>query len=65
MSDITDEKTKHAVYAGIVVDVAEADLDRGEIRDVTTGETFKAVPFPPFIQKIIEAGGLINSIKNR
>lgn len=28
MSDITDEKTKHAVYAGIVVDVAEADLDR-------------------------------------
>ena len=28
MSDVTDEKTKHAVYAGIVVDVAEADLDR-------------------------------------
>ena len=44
-------------------DEAEADLDRGEIRDVTTGETFKAVPFPPFIQKIIEAGGLINSLK--
>ena len=28
MSDVTNEKTKHAVYAGIVVDVAEADLDR-------------------------------------
>ena len=49
-----------AIAAG---DEAEADLDRGEIRDVTSGETFKAVPFPPFIQKIIEAGGLINSLK--
>jgi len=28
VSDVTNEKTKHAVYAGIVVDVAEADLDR-------------------------------------
>ena len=49
-----------AIAAG---DEVEADLDRGEIRDITTGETFKAVPFPPFIQKIIEAGGLINSLK--
>lgn len=28
MSDITNEKTKHAVYAGITVDIAEDSLDR-------------------------------------
>ena len=44
-------------------DEAEADLAAGIITDVTTGKTFIAQPFPPFIQNIIEAGGLINSLK--
>ena len=44
-------------------DEVRADLDEGTITDVTTGKTFKARPFPPFIQSIIEAGGLINSLK--
>ena len=44
-------------------DEVRADLDEGTITDVTTGKTFKARPFPPFIQNIIEAGGLINSLK--
>ena len=29
----------------------------------TTGKTFQAEPFPPFIQKIIADGGLMKSIK--
>ena len=29
----------------------------------TTGQTFQAAPFPPFIQKIIKAGGLMKSIQ--
>ena len=41
----------------------EADLDNGVITDLTTGEAFKAEPFPEFIQKIIENGGLIESIR--
>ena len=41
----------------------EADLDCGVITDITTGESFKAEPFPEFIQKIIENGGLIESIR--
>ena len=50
--------------AGIAAgDEVRADLDEGTITDVTTGKTFKARPFPPFIQNIIEAGGLINSLK--
>ncbi len=40
-------------------DRVEADLDAGIIRDLTTGAEFETVPFPPFIQQIIEAGGLV------
>lgn len=39
-----------------------ADMDNGVIRDLTTGEEFKAQPFPEFIQQIILAGGLIPAI---
>lgn len=42
----------------------EADLDNGVIYDKTTGESFKTQPFPAFIQKIIENGGLVESIRN-
>ncbi len=41
-------------------DVVSVDADAGIITDETTGETFQAQPFPPFIREIIEAGGLIN-----
>ncbi len=41
----------------------EADLDNGVIYDRTTGAEFKTQPFPEFIQKIIENGGLIESIR--
>ena len=44
-------------------DKVSCDLALGVIRDETTGEQFKAQPFPPFIQRIIDAGGLINSLK--
>jgi 3-isopropylmalate/(R)-2-methylmalate dehydratase small subunit len=44
-------------------DVVEADLDLGVIYNKTTGESFKTQPFPEFIQKIITAGGLVESIK--
>lgn len=43
-------------------DKVEADMDNGIIRNLTTGKEYKTAPFPEFIQKIIENGGLINSI---
>ena len=46
-------------------DVVECDLATGEIFNVTTGDCFKAQPFPPFIQKIIDAGGLLKSLVNK
>ncbi len=44
-------------------DAVEADLDKGIIYNKTTGKSFETKPFPEFIQKIISAGGLIESIK--
>ncbi len=44
-------------------DVVEADLDKGVIYNRTTGKSFKTEPFPPFIQEIIQNGGLVESIR--
>ena len=44
-------------------DTVEADLDNGIIDNRTTGAEFKTKPFPEFVQKIITAGGLVESIK--
>ena len=43
-------------------DKVEADLDNGIIRNLTTGKEYSTAPFPEFVQKIIENGGLIQSI---
>lgn len=54
------EAAANAIAAG---DEVEVDFDTGVITDITTGETFKAAAFPPFIQHIIEKGGLLASLK--
>ena len=43
-------------------DRVEVDFDTGVIRDVTAGKTWQAQPFPPFIQSIIAAGGLMKAL---
>jgi len=43
----------------------EVDLDAGRIKDLTTGAEFHANPFPPFMQQLIAAGGLINYARER
>jgi 3-isopropylmalate dehydratase small subunit len=44
-------------------DELEADSESGEIKDLSTGQTFRAQPLPSFMQQLIEAGGLMNYIK--
>lgn len=44
-----------AIEAG---DKLSVDLSTGTITDETSGKTFKAEPFPPFMQDLIAAGGL-------
>ncbi len=56
------EGASEAIAAG---DEVSVDFDTGLITDHTTGRTFQAQPFPPFIQQIIAAGGLMNSIKQQ
>ena len=46
-------------------DQVEVDFASGVITDVTTGKTYKAAPFPEFIDGIIQSGGLLNSLKER
>ncbi len=46
-------------------DVLKIDTATGTIENLTTGDTFKAQPLPPFVQGIADAGGLINYIKSK
>lgn len=46
-------------------DKVSVDFETGVITDETTGETFQATSFPPFIAKIIEKGGLFEYIKSK
>lgn len=44
-------------------DEVKINFDTGVITNLTTGKTYTAQPFPPFIQTIIQSGGLLNSLK--
>jgi 3-isopropylmalate/(R)-2-methylmalate dehydratase small subunit len=46
-------------------DVVSCDLSTGIITNVTTGKSYKAQPFPPFIQQIITDGGLLNHLSKK
>lgn len=44
-------------------DKVAVDFTTGEITNITTGNTYKAQPFPGFMQKIIEANGLVEYVR--
>jgi 3-isopropylmalate/(R)-2-methylmalate dehydratase small subunit len=46
-------------------DEIEIDADRGIIRNITTNEEYKANPIPPFMQELIDAGGLVEWTKRK
>ena len=55
---------RNAINIGLaILECDEVDFDSGLITNCTTGKTYKAQPFPPFIQNIIKNGGLMNSIE--
>ena len=49
-----------AIEAG---DTVQVDFDTGVITDDTNGKVFHDEPFPPIIQNIISAGGLMKAIQ--
>jgi 3-isopropylmalate/(R)-2-methylmalate dehydratase small subunit len=46
-------------------DELEVDIETGTIKNTTKGMEFHAEPFPPFMRKIIDSGGLIGYISNK
>lgn len=44
-------------------DEVEVDLAAGMILNKTKGEAYNSLPFPEFIQEIIDSDGLLNAIK--
>ena len=46
-------------------DEVEVDFDSGRIRNLTKGTEFKGQAFPEFMQKIIDAQGLVNYINQK
>ncbi len=51
-----------AIEAG---DEVEVNFDSGEIKDLTSNTSYKGQAFPPFMQKIIAAEGLVNYINQK
>ena len=51
-----------AIEAG---DEVAVDFSTGVIEDLTTGAAFQALPFPEFIQNIIDHDGLFNALQAR
>jgi len=43
-------------------DKVEIDFDRGVLKNLTRNTETRFAPFPPFLQYIIAAGGLLNSL---
>jgi 3-isopropylmalate dehydratase small subunit len=46
-------------------DRLEVDMDSGIINNITRKKKFTATPIPPFMQELVKAGGLLESIKKR
>ncbi|MBP7055640.1 MAG: 3-isopropylmalate dehydratase small subunit [Candidatus Omnitrophica bacterium] len=46
-------------------DIVEVDIKAGVIKNRSTKETFKIEKYPPFMQRIVSSGGLMESLKKR
>lgn len=44
-------------------DELDVCLEKGTIKNITTGKEYKAKPFPPYIIELINDGGLVNHVK--
>ena len=56
------EKAADNIQAG---DIVEVDLSTGKIKNLNSGQTFTAKPYPDFMAELIAAGGLIEHTKKR
>ena len=54
-----------AAEAAETGDELEVDLTAGTIKNLTKGTSYQAAPFPPFLQELIAAGGLMAHVRKR
>ncbi|MBI2849283.1 MAG: 3-isopropylmalate dehydratase small subunit [Chloroflexi bacterium] len=54
-----------AVEGSRAGDELEVELSTGEVRNLTTGHSFRAKPYPEFMLQIIAAGGLVEHTRQR
>jgi len=59
---LESEEAATAIKEG---DRVRVDLGTGEIEDLTQGKTFHAKPIPPFMQKLIDHGGLVPHLRKK
>jgi len=57
---LESEEAYQGIDAG---DEVKVDYATGKITNITKEEEYSAEPFPAFIRKIIESGGLVNYVK--
>ncbi len=57
---LVSEEAAENIEAGSEIEI---DLDTGIIKDLGTGKTYQADPFPEYMQELIKAGGLIEKVK--
>ena len=46
-------------------DLLRVDLEAGTVENLTKGKTYEAEAFPPFMQELIDRGGLLPYVKSR
>jgi 3-isopropylmalate dehydratase small subunit len=46
-------------------DTVEVDVDNGVIKNITRNKQYKVKPIPPFMQELVEAGGLLKYAKTK
>ncbi len=56
------EKAADNIQTG---DIVEVNLSTGKIKNLNSGQTFTAKPYPDFMAELIAAGGLIEHTKKR
>ena len=59
---IENDKIQEDVEENDIIDI---DLDNGKIYNKTKGKEYSFSPYPPEIQKLIEAGGLVEYTKQK
>jgi 3-isopropylmalate/(R)-2-methylmalate dehydratase small subunit len=59
---LESEEAAERIDAG---DAVEIDFAAGIIRNLTKDESYRAEPFPPFISRLIESGGLTEYVKSQ